>query len=413
MNKKSVSIFKEIFLSLCIVIVLLTQEITFSSLHFLKLWDFGLFLNKIMVILQWCQRLLPYAISILFILLFINRKGRVQLGALIPALIYSLCLIIANYFSCNLKSARLWEAAFNFYPFFLFIILQFSSEQCAKRFLRTATDLYIILAALCILYKLVPQLNNTMEYTAEATIFGHDNIAGFPLMMGVIYAVLDSELNGGKTRLVIYVILFYVCELIIWSASALVGAAILTLYFIPFSRQLLKKYSLFIYISLGFLLFIVLMWFLEDFTHFPPISFVIQKVLHKTLTLTDRDEIWQGILPFCTANPVFGCGLPDNASFFLSEIRNVHFHAHSAYLQTWYEGGLLSLAAILFILVSTAYTLRKKSGGIFKFALFALLIVNNSDQFSISPWYQTMLICHFALILATSPFSKFQKILLD
>jgi O-antigen ligase len=74
------------------------------------------------------------------------------------------------------------------------------------------------------------------------------------------------------------------------------------------------------------------------------LSFLIVNVLHKDLDLTDRIYVWENVIPYIRRSPIIGNGV---LHAILSRKLIGASHAHNYLLNTLYNGGLVSLAAIV------------------------------------------------------------------
>lgn len=105
------------------------------------------------------------------------------------------------------------------------------------------------------------------------------------------------------------------------------------------------------------------------------------EILGEDLTLTGRTELW-GELMAEKINPLLGTGYQ---SFWLGPRAEVYwekwsFHpnqAHNGYLETYLNGGLLAVAIIIGLLISTAARLKRRlmAGGSFARILFAYFVI--------------------------------------
>ena len=147
-----------------------------------------------------------------------------------------------------------------------------------------------------------------------------------------------------------------------------------------------------------------------------PIKFLMVDVLKKDVTLTGRLNIWQGVLQMVYEKPLLGHGLMDNPQNLFQDFGyngGLFVHAHSAYLQTLYDGGILTLLAVFALLVFTAFKIRKcpdkRLTGIFKVIIFLFLLNLQVDQFMMYPWRSSCwcmvcFLCNFAVLVSENEY---------
>lgn len=357
-------------------------------------------LNKPYVIFS---RFLPFFVIAVFLFRVFRNRGKINYAASGFIAFLFLCYLIPNF--GNLK---VWaETAIPITAYCLFILPICHEKRTLRLFVRAAADLYLVLAVINLAFKLWPTLYDFLEiWRPESFLADIENLAGFPLAMGMMFAMLDSYLNGSKWKLAVYAIVFFVSTYIMWTVAAVLGAVILVLYFIPPVRKLMEKTDALIFVGAAFLLFVLLTWMLEPIVSWEPVRLFIENVLKKDATLTGRLGIWQNVLQLFYEKPMFGYGLMDNAQTVYCDDYWGMVHAQSAYLQTLYEGGVLTLLAVAALLIYTSVKMRRSTDRglmcIFKVTVFAFMINLAADQFFIYPWRSCCwcmicFICNFAL----------------
>lgn len=98
-------------------------------------------------------------------------------------------------------------------------------------------------------------------------------------------------------------------------------------------------------------------------------SFFIEDILNKSLTLTNRTNIWDIVINQLKEQPLTGYGVQDSSNIiYLYLVRpnkplvNSTFSAHNQILQILYEGGVLILVPLLLIIDRTNKNIRKYIG---------------------------------------------------
>lgn len=355
--------------------------------HVYILYAFG-FVNKPYTLLK---AVLPIAVFGLFLFRIIKTKGRINYGALLPMAFLFICYLPGCIIA---GSVSVWlETVIPVLALCIFIMPVCYEKNCGNLFVTAIADLYLVLAIVNLIFKLKPELFlNVGAWQEESFIAGIENMSSFPLLMGAFFAVLDAYLNEKRIKAIIYLFIFLASTYIMWTAAAVVCAAVLLLWLIPPIRNVADKVSLKIWALIAFTLFAVLMWCWKPIMNWEPVRFIMEDVLKKDVTLTGRLDIWNGVLQMFYKKPIFGHGLLDNAQnlYFDTGYNHYMVHAHSAFLQTLYEGGVLTLLAVLAVLVYTSSKIKnignRRLTGIFSFFIFLFLINLEVDQFMMYPW---------------------------
>lgn len=177
------------------------------------------------------------------------------------------------------------------------------------------------------------------------------------------------------TRAVLLLMVFWLIEKAN-SSTALVclmmGSFLVVLMRTQIARRLvayLGTYALLV--ACGIVIFLTVPGLLE----------MVLEILGEDLTLTGRTELW-GELMAEKINPLLGTGYQ---SFWLGPRAEVYwekwsFHpnqAHNGYLETYLNGGLLALAIVIGLLISSAARLKRRlmAGGEFSRILFAYFVI--------------------------------------
>ena len=106
---------------------------------------------------------------------------------------------------------------------------------------------------------------------------------------------------------------------------------------------------------------------------------IVEGVLKKDMTMTNRLLIWQNAVSEIKSNLLFGHGYLMGSDaynllgIFPGYIRTTATHCHCHYLQVFFEGGLISGLIYLFLCVKTLYVCgTKRRDKIFQLILIAL-----------------------------------------
>ena len=344
--------------------------------------------------------LCSWFIFALFLFFVVKRRGDVRPGALL-----GYAVIYAGYLAATLINNAYMERWFDAFlyslPPFLLASICMSSEVSSKLYVKAATWVFALMAALNLLFELVPSMWSLISEWREECFLGYHTFIGWSLTLGMLFALLDKQYNKRAWLCIIYVLLFFANIALIRPGGAVVGALIILAWLVlPFVRKIFSKWNLLIFIGIVILLFAVLMWGLEPFVNFPPVKLFIENVLHKDLSLSGRLYVWPGVLNYIYQSPVTGYGFGESTQIFYEASRWNHsmVHAHNLFLQCWYEGGIITLILGILMLVYTALKTEPNGDGMFKMILFAVLIMLQSDQDVYYNWYMPAFVCHLYIL---------------
>ena len=265
-----------------------------------------------------------------------------------------------------------------------FILLECRSTPRIKQFLKALSDLFLVLVGLNTLFMIFfPNLFGTTSTTSgHIYLLGLENQLIYPLTIGLLILLLNDYFNQDKFKLQLYAFLYIVSALINFSVGSLMGVAVLLLYFgISPIKRFFEKHPLSVFLGIFAVIFIVLVFFADPVFSFPPLRCVIEEILHKDITLTHRTNIWKVVVSEVLESPIFGYGYRETGNLFtvIAWGKPKTFSAHNQYLQTWYEGGTITiLMLIAFLLVGSSLLKRlqdKKLAGTLKAITLSIMIM--------------------------------------
>lgn len=257
--------------------------------------------------------------------------------------------------------------------------------------------LFWLLGVLCLInlitVVLFPQGIFGMEYTF---FWGLDNThALFILPLLGLTALYAGYKQWPLWAQILLLALFSASICITWAATAVMGmAAFWAAFLLGRTRKGYLVGNVGVYYALIALLFLVLvvLRMTEKF------SFIIEDILHKDVTLSNRTVVWANALAAIGERPWLGYGRLFNEA----AAPVIGFsHCHNVFLQAAFEtgiGGLAVYLATLGVLVRPLWRTRKsRSGYLLAAALFALLV----DYTAEIPAYPQggaaiMLLCYYA-----------------
>ena len=402
-------ILKELVICVFIAGILLTMDRCLENLYFYFLYDTGKrVLDLFMALYLHSHRVFTVIIPFVFILWIWFRRFSVRLGVLLP-----ICIVYLLYLGTSFLTEKRFPPRWlntTLYPMLmiLFVTVMCSTERSAKRLFRVGSDVYILLMLLNTVFTLFPQLYHLFTDWEPDFFISADNLTGFPLLFGALLALLDRHFNKNSVRCVIYLVLFFINQALIHCVSAMIAGAILAVYLLlPQARAMAEQKPLTFYIFLSLLLCSVLCFAAWFYFH-TAIGFrLMDHLLDILKSLYIRFIIWNGVLALIAKKPLLGYGLGEQAEFFLRPKTSLTYNAHNAYLQTIYEGGLVTTWSALAVLIFTSGILKKcsdrKLAGLFTTVIFAELIMMQSSITSWFTWYPVLLIAQIAACTVNLP----------
>ena len=133
---------------------------------------------------------------------------------------------------------------------------------------------------------------------------------------------------------------------------------------------------------------------------------LLDPVLNVLKSLYIRFIIWRGVLKQVLKKPISGYGLGPQAEFFKRPRTSLYYNAHNGFLQTLYEGGLVTMAGVMWVLFSTSRKLKacedRSIGSLFAVILFADLIMMLGAITSWFTWYPVFVIAQVGAVVVGS-----------
>lgn len=175
----------------------------------------------------------------------------------------------------------------------------------------------------------------------------------------------------------IVIILSIISILICKSATTLVGAFIIGIYFVLAKFIDKIKFVNVISYSISFVVAYIGIIFFQIQKYF---SFIIENILKKDVTLTRRTEVWKRFFQLIKNKPIWGYGiLSTDDSIKIIKVA----HAHNQILQVYFQGGIFAVIIFLIILFITLKELHKhfnnKLAKVYSVILFSLLIMGLAE----------------------------------
>jgi O-antigen ligase len=177
---------------------------------------------------------------------------------------------------------------------------------------------------------------NPFGATALFTLF-------FPLARGLMVKTLLWRFIWLAVTLQGLLLIFVSTSRAIWLAGLVTLLTYKTWEFLSRSRFIFSLLPLLIYIFVG--LWTLVYAYLPQTPYAKPLNAVMQEYTGKNL-FSGRDRFWPDLLSLIYEKPLFGYGVGAQVEDYL----NVTFSAHSLYLQTIFQMGLVGLVSLLWLL---------------------------------------------------------------
>ena len=290
----------------------------------------------------------------------------------------------------------------------LLAVMFLSTEEGKHYYISVVTLIYLSMLALNLLFWFFPQLyiGEAKEWR-EPFFLGFDNKAGWSMLMGAFFALLNWKVNGRRWTAVIYFVLLLINIRIIWCITALMGTVVYLGYLVvPFVRKWFRKWDFLFFSGIIVVIFLCFMFFQKYTVSSEPVALFIEEVLQKKRSMSGRLPLWQLGVSIVMQKPWLGVGMQLKPGFIhMADEYGVwsYYHAHNELLQIWYEGGLVTLLLALLSLVYLAKVFRDCKTGklpeICKLALFVLLFMLLSDNMPYYPWYMVSFLANTAIFV--------------
>lgn len=406
-NNRDIKLFpvlRECVICIITAAVLFTMDRCLENMYCFFLYDTGKrWLDIFMSAYLHAHRWFPLVISISFFIWLCIKKFKINYGLLIPiSVVYILYLITSLLADGNISrwgNLTLFPATM-----YLFATMACSTEKGAKRFFRVGTDLYIFLLLLNALFTLFPQLYHLFTPWEPDYFLSADNLTGFPLFFGLFLAAMDHTFNEKKCRYILYLILFFINQGLIHCISSFAAAFIFLLFVAAAPvRDFIEKRHLFPLLCSSVILFLLLLTSAILFINNDKAYEFMCSILKYRESVAVRFIIWNGVLFLLLKKPLLGYGLGNQAEFFLRPPANsLYYNAHNAFLQTLYEGGLITQGAVGAVFFVLSKKIEKcdcsRYKGIVKIILFSELIMMQASITSWFTWYPVFLIAQISAL---------------
>ena len=352
--------------------------LTLLLLPFFKLSAFE-FIPKLHIIdtLFDIARIASFAI---IIVLYLN--GRKLSRMLVCIILYQLALL----FSTAMNDGNYWKLAVNCGTVISFcMITELLVKKNSRLYFKTVLDIYIPLSLINLLVILMFPNGIAKEDYYGNIYYLLDIRNGLPslLIPLLIYAFVYSGISGRKFtgKVLFFTAVVSATILITWSATGVAGLVIFLLFvFFIYGKKsavLFDSLNLSVIYVAAFLCIIV-------FRLQSAFSFIIEDLLHKSISFTGRTDIWDIAIMLIKRSPIIGYGVYEGHGLIF--IRGQYYYAHNAVLEVLLQGGVLSLVFYLLIFVIAASVIYKyrrlKASQILSFGIFTVMVMMLMEAYS-------------------------------
>ena len=285
----------------------------------------------------------------------------------------------------------------------LFMSICCKNKERAKKFINAVSNLYSFLLLINLFFMiLVPDLFGEHRYFVSL-----ENQITIPLTIGFFFAYFNSRLNGNKIKFYLYVFIHITTSILAFSAVGLICMAFIYLsFFIKPIARLLKLLPL-TYVSIFFavILFFIVSGSISVLLNLPIVKYIIVDILGKNLTLTNRVFIWDKVIEMLSGHFVLGKGVADTYNLFYVHVTFSYrpdfvgtYSAHNQFLQTLYEGGIISLIIMLMAsVVVSGKTKIVNDDCVSKIVIIAIIIAFFDEAVGYIAYFQ---IIHISSLMA-------------
>ncbi len=240
----------------------------------------------------------------------------------------------------------------------------------------------LIYSELMIYINVICLLNETFGniFFGGSIIQGDNNHLVYYLLglaSSYIYYYLKKD-KLSKYRMIILWLTIIICTLYSWSATAVVS---LTAFFLALLVSYkLKIANIISYIIAYYVAFFGIVIYKMQYLF----SFIIVDILHKDLTFTLREQVWDNYKNVIVKSPIIGYGY--NAPHLYEEIQKRYLYAHNHILQEIYNGGIVVYLIYIWFVIFPAIKLWKnrdnKLSKVLSATIFAILVSSITESLS-------------------------------
>lgn len=202
------------------------------------------------------------------------------------------------------------------------------------------------------------------------------------LALGVSYLNSFIENKNTSIRTIILYFIVLLSNISVFSVTAIIITltwGIVMLYIRLSEKKAISKLLNLLTIKNSLIIGIILSLTLVSITSIPYISYLIEDVFHKDMTLSGRTYIWNNAILAIEQNPIWGYGYEPADIISMKLVNQTGFGTspHNFYLEILYQGGVVLFFIILVLYFSINKELKKykNSSLVYGINLWMLIIV--------------------------------------
>lgn len=316
----------------------------------------------------------------IIIVLYLNGRRLSRMLACI--ILYQLTLL----FSTAMNDGNYWKLAVSCGTVISFcMITELSVKKNSRLYFKTVLDIYIPLSVINLLTILLfPDGIAREDYYGNIYyLLGIRNGLPSLLIPLLIYAFVYSGISGRKFtgKVFFFTAVVSATILITWSATGVAGLVIFLLFvFFIYGKKsavLFDSLNLSVIYVAAFLCIIV-------FRLQSAFSFIIEDLLHKSISFTGRTDIWDIAIMLIKRSPIIGYGVYEGHGLIF--IRGQYYYAHNAVLEVLLQGGAVSLVFYVLIFAVSAVSLYKcrrlRVSQMLSFGIFTVIVMMLMEAYS-------------------------------
>lgn len=323
--------------------------------------------NVIMEVWQ----LIAYFLIVFILIYYIAKERKIPWSILSVALFFGVLFLI-SVFKCGDVVTYIFQSGRSLA---LFILFYYSIRDYCITFLKTLSQYLSVLVILNLIVKIIcPNGIVTANYNAYGFLDIKNQLAPI-LILTITVVLLTSYVIYQKftTYSLAIVAVCYINMLLVWSGTGIVALTVF-IALLLFSR--FKKWQSFFHIWTYLLIYLVVFLNIVIYQNQIRFAFVIENILHKSITFTGRTFLWTQAITKIKNNLLWGVGVQKHNEYF--KLWGSIFSSHNQFLQFAVEGGLVTIAFfVLAIIICSVFLYRYRHhivGKILSAAVFASLV---------------------------------------
>ncbi|MBQ7410038.1 MAG: O-antigen ligase family protein [Clostridia bacterium] len=217
------------------------------------------------------------------------------------------------------------------------------------------------------------------------------------LFLLIFISMIRWDMDKDKKFNIFCIIISLITMFKAWISTAIVGIIIVVLMYYFISKYF-KKINPRIFLTLAFIIVVSITFFRVQNLF----SIFIEEVLHKSVSLTGRTEIWDLSYDYIDDNLFFGHGYKNDGNFVYW--RGEYWQGHNQFIQILYEGGIVNLIIFVILLYSAIPKIKEvnKEYRIMISFLFSYVVMMISEIYA---YYPTL----YAFLAIFYYYYKFEK----